>query len=119
MQTQDTVQLGVQYTYMQTKSPLNTIHKHTEYTSQQQRAPTTGTHPYLAIPIMQTQKPALTAPWNNSYNSNSFQKQTKPHPEISYTETDNPYYKQTVDFGIKQNSCDRNCAVGQFGRIVV
>lgn len=49
----------------------------------------------------QTQKPALT---DNSYNINSFQKQTKPHPEISYGETDNPYNKQTVAFVTKEKT---------------
>ena len=47
-----------------------------------------------------TQNPALT---DNSH-INSFQKQTQPHPEISYGETDNPYNKQTLSFGIKEKT---------------
>lgn len=52
-----------------------------------------NTNPHLVIPMTQTQKPALKDPNNNRYNANSFQKQTKPHPEISYGETENPYNK--------------------------
>lgn len=48
----------------------------------------THTQPHLFIAITQTQNPALT---DNSHNINSFQNQTKPHPEISCGETANPY----------------------------
>lgn len=62
----------------------------------------TGTHtePHLVIP-KHRHRSWLT---DNSYNINSFQKQTKPHPEISYGETDNPYNKQTVAFGTKEET---------------
>lgn len=49
----------------------------------------------------QTQKLALT---DNSDNINSFQKQTKPHPVISYGGADNPYSKQTVAYGSKEKT---------------
>lgn len=99
-----TLQCGAGYSNKQTKSPVNAIRKHKKYTSQQKPAKHKNTNPHLVIPMTQTQKPALKDPNNNRYNANSFQKQTKPHPEISYGETENPFNKQTVAFGIKEKT---------------
>lgn len=80
----------------------------------------THTQPHLVIPITQTQTPALADPCNNSYNINSFQKQTKPHPEISYGETDNPYNKQTMAFGkqLRQKKMCSRAVWQEYGLII-
>lgn len=41
----------------------------------------------------------------DGYNTNNPQKQTMPHPEISYGLTENPYNKQTVAFRAPENNC--------------
>lgn len=112
LQPRDTMQCGADYSKKQTKLSV-TAQCNTQTHKIQQQPTITGsnnddrqanTQPHVVVPITQTQKPVLTDPCNNIYNINSFQKQTKPHPEISYGQTDNPYNKQTVAFGFKEKT---------------